>query len=126
VWGANKASTDSASLHSVLAEAQLSIADRHTFFFRAERIQRNAADLVVDTPALGFASDRRFNGSNVVAGYVRDLSIVAGATVGVGGAGIVTFVPRELEPVYGLRTPTGGLVFLRVRPSRAPASQAHH
>jgi hypothetical protein len=38
-----------------------------------------------------------------------------GTTLGLGVQGILNFVPSGLEPVYGSRTPIGGLVFVRLR-----------
>jgi hypothetical protein len=49
-------------------------------------------------------------------GYIRELATTHWATIGLGAAGTLNFVPASLEPYYGSRTPTGVFVFLRLRP----------
>jgi hypothetical protein len=48
-------------------------------------------------------------------GYIRELYVVRGATIGVGGLGTVNVVPSSLKSAYGSSTPVGGMVFLRLR-----------
>jgi hypothetical protein len=38
------------------------------------------------------------------------------ATIGLGAAGTLNFVPAPLEPYYGSRHPAGTFIFLRLRP----------
>jgi hypothetical protein len=40
-----------------------------------------------------------------------------GGTLGVGGMHTFNVVPESLRRVYGSRTPTGGMLFLRYRPT---------
>jgi hypothetical protein len=49
-------------------------------------------------------------------GYVREVGNASVFGVGLGARGTVNFIPSALEPTYGSRTPTGLIVFLRVRP----------
>jgi len=41
------------------------------------------------------------------------------ATIGLGAAGTLNFVPGALEPYYGSKTPVGAFIFLRLRPFHA-------
>ena len=99
--------------HSALIEAEAIVDDRHTIFSRAEYIQKNAHDLQLS----GFSEERLFDIGAVSLGYVRELGRTGGVTLGVGARGTVNVVPGALEPAYGSRTPVGGMVFIRLRPS---------
>ena len=123
IWGANKHSGEPGLSHSVLAESEAILDRRNTFFGRAEWVQKSAEELVVDAgstgvPAgvTGFPPMQRFNVSTAQVGYIRELMRTHWATVGLGAAGTVNFVPSLLEPTYGSRTPLGLFVFLRLRP----------
>ena len=88
-------------------------------------------DLIVDGPVVtkdgtvlpGFPPLRKFNVGAVELGYIRELARTHGATVGLGAAGTLNFVPASLEPYYGSRHPVGTFISLRVRlfHSRKPA-----
>jgi hypothetical protein len=118
IYGANATSTGQHS-NALLAESEL-IADRFsTFFGRMEYVEKSAAELSLP----GFSADHRFNISSIGGGYIRELARLHGATLGVGVRATVNFIPSDLEPFYGSRTPVGGMLFLRVRPyhAREPA-----
>jgi hypothetical protein len=94
-------------------------------------VKKGADDLIVDGPVVtkdgtvlpGFPPLQKFNVGAVELGYVRELARTHWATVGLGAAGTLNFVPASLEPYYGSRHPVGTFIFLRVRPfhSRKPA-----
>jgi hypothetical protein len=57
-----------------------------------------------------------FNIGSVELGYVRELGSLGRTTIGAGASGTLAFIPADLEPIYGTRTPTGLAVYLRIRP----------
>jgi hypothetical protein len=130
VWGANKHSTQPGWSNGFLAESE-AILDRHnTVFGRAELVQKSAEELVVDIPVTTrngtvlppLPSTRRFDVSALQLGYIREVARTHWATIGLGAAGILNFVPAALEPYYGSRTPTGLFVFVRMRPFHSSRS----
>jgi hypothetical protein len=124
VWGANKPSGESMT-HSFLAESRLAWNQRNTIFGRAERVRKSAADLVLDMPELGLASDRQFDVTSISLGYIREVYRSRGVSIGLGGLGTVNAIPEALEGAYGSRTPVGGMLFLRFRPiGSRPSSMA--
>ena len=115
VWGANKPSGSDLT-HSVTLESEAILDRSNTLMGRAEWVQKSAAELVLDTPAIGLPSSQVFNVSALSLGYIRELMRWGGATIGLGGMGTLNVVPSRIQAVYGSRTPLGGLVFLRLRP----------
>jgi hypothetical protein len=130
VWGANKHSTSANWSSGVLAESEAIIDAHNTVFGRAEMVQKNAEELVVDIPVTTRAgvvlpplpSSRRFDVSALQLGYIREVARTHWATIGLGAAGTLNFVPAQLEPYYGSRNPTGAFIFLRLRPFHTPRS----
>ena len=123
IWGANKHSGEPALSLSVLAESEAILDRSNTIFGRTEWVQKSAEDLVVEAGAAGlpsgvtgFPSHQRFNVSTAQLGYIREIARTHWATIGLGAAGTVNFLPSQLEPIYGSRTPMGLFVFLRLRP----------
>jgi hypothetical protein len=57
-----------------------------------------------------------FDIGSLVLGYVRELGSLGRATIGVGATGTLGFIPADLEPDYGTRTPAGLAVYVRIRP----------
>jgi hypothetical protein len=124
VWGSNKHNTETHWTNAFLLESE-AILDRHnTLFGRAEVVKKGADDLIVDGPTVtkngtvlpGFPPLQKFNVGAVELGYVREVARTHWATIGLGGAGTVNFIPASLEAYYGSRHPVGTFVFLRVRP----------
>ena len=113
VWGANRFGSASTWSHAALLESEAILSRWNTVFGRAELARKSAEDLVL--PTSSFAPDRLFSVGNVSLGYIRELGRGYGVTLGLGAQGIVNVVPRELEPFYGSRAPSGGLLFLRLR-----------
>ena len=110
VWGANR--HDGGWEPSALAEANVALDARNTLFSRVELVRKSNADLAID-PELAEDEHRV---SSFSLGYVRELGSVSVLGLGVGARGTINFTSAGLEPVYGSRTPTGLVVFLRVRP----------
>jgi len=124
IWGANKHSGQPRLSNGFLVESE-AIMDKHnTFFGRSELVQKSAEDLVVDNPVVlrsgavlpGFPAGQRFSVGALQLGYIRELARMHWATIGLGAAGALNFVPAPLEPYYGSRNPTGIFVFARIRP----------
>ncbi|HEV2083591.1 MAG TPA: hypothetical protein VGR09_00800, partial [Gemmatimonadales bacterium] len=93
--------------------SNLDLDGRNSIFGRVNYARKSAEDLaVVDSvPAT------EFNIGSVELGYVRELGSLGRTTIGVGATGTLGFIPVDLEPVYGTRTPTGLAVYLRIRPT---------
>ncbi len=127
IWGANKHSTQSGWSNGSLAESEAILDKHNTLFGRIELVQKSAADLVVDIPVVlrsgvvlpGFPATKSFSVGALQLGYIRELTRTHWATIGLGAAGTLNFVPGSLEPYYGSRNPTGVFVFLRMRPFHA-------
>jgi len=127
VWAANKHSTMPGLSHSWLLESEAILDKSNTLFGRTELVQKSAEDLVVADPVTtskgvllpGFAATEHFNVATAQLGYVREVTRTHWATIGLGAAGTLNFVPAPLEPYYGSRTPLGAFVFLRLRPFHA-------
>lgn len=132
VWAANKRSTIPGLSHSLLLESEAILDRSNTLFGRTELVQKSAEDLVVAGPVTtskgvvlpGFPATQRFNVGAVQLGYIREVARTRWATIGLGGAGTLNFVPGPLEPYYSSKTPLGAFVFLRLRPFHAPRKEA--
>jgi hypothetical protein len=111
IYGANKHSGGGWE-NSVTAESNLDLDGRSSVFGRLNYARKSAEDLaVVDSvPAT------EFNIGSVELGFLRELGSLGRATIGVGATGTLGFIPADLEPIYGTRTPTGLVVYLRIRP----------
>jgi len=133
VWGSNKHNTETRWTNAFLMESE-AILDRHnTLFGRAELVKKGADDLIVDGPVVtkdgtvlpGFPPLQKFNVGAVELGYIRELARAHWATVGLGAAGTLNFVPASLEPYYGSTHPVGTFIFLRVRPFHSGKPAVH-
>jgi hypothetical protein len=126
VWGANRRAGK--TTHSAVVETEAVVDPSNTIYARAELAQKTAEDLVLGS----FAPERRFDVTAFSAGYVRELFRTTGTTLGVGLQATLNVLPDELQPFYGSRTPVGGMVFVRLRPTHGrhvitqQAMPAHH
>jgi hypothetical protein len=124
IWGANKNAGVAGLSHSILLESEAILDRSSTLFGRAELVQKSAEDLVVSDPVTtskgvllpGLPATQRFNVGAAQVGYIREVARTHWATIGLGAAGTLNFVPSPLEPYYGSKTPVGAFVFLRLRP----------
>jgi hypothetical protein len=130
IWGANKHGGQSDWSSGFLAESEAILDTHNTLFGRTELVQKSAEDLVVDNPLVtpngtilpGFPASERFKVGAIQLGYIREVVRAHWATIGVGAAGTLNFVPAPLEPYYGSRNPTGLFVFVRMRPFHSSRS----
>ena len=111
IYGANK-HTGGGWDNSLTAESNLDLDGRNHVFGRLEYVRKSAEDLAV---ALTLPS-AEFDIGSLALGYVRELGSLGRTTIGVGATGTLGFIPADLEPSYGTRTPTGLAVYLRIRP----------
>src|SRR4029077_20654032 len=112
IWGANRHSGRTA--HSVLAESEAILDRRNTIFGRLEVVQKTAGELVLPSGPGGFAPDSTFTVTALSVGYIREVVRWSNATVGVGFQGGLNVLPAALDPIYGSRTPAGGMLFVRI------------
>jgi hypothetical protein len=117
VYGANKMASRDGLSNSALVESEAILNPKNTLFGRMELLQKSAEELVLDVPPFSFAPDREFNVGAMTIGYIRELGGFSGATLGLGASGTLNVVPSALRDVYGSRTPVGGLIFVRLRPT---------
>jgi hypothetical protein len=89
------------------AEASLKH-DSWTLFGRGEVTQNR--ELVV-----GVENGPAYRVGKVSLGAIRDFTIGKHLSVGLGSLLAVNFVPRDLQPLYGSRNPTGFMFFSRLR-----------
>ena len=101
--------------HSALLESEAVLDRRNTVFGRLELVQKSSAELALPGDA-ALTPDRRFDVASASLAYIRELGRAHGGTLGLGVRGTVNLVPRSLLPFYGSRTPTGIVLFARVRP----------
>lgn len=119
VWGAN--AHDGRVENSVLAETNVGIGAKAAMFGRVEYVRKSAADLVLD----GLDPEREFDIGALVAGYMREVILIPGGSIGVGGRIALNIVPDAVARFYGTRTPSGFSVFVRARPSRMASAAPH-
>ncbi len=122
IWGANRRS--GRTTHSALAESEAVLDRQNTIFGRLELVQKTAEDLVLATGPGGFAPDSTFTVAAVSVGCIREVVRMSKATLGVGFQATLNVVPSALDPIYGSRTPAGGMVFIRLRPIHGPHQMA--
>ncbi len=130
IWGANKHSTQPGWSNGFLAESEAILDKYNALFGRTELVQKSAGDLVLDNPVVtrggavlpGFPAGQSFNVGALQLGYIREVARMHWATMGLGAAGTLNFVPASLEPYYGSRNPAGIFVFVRMRPFHSTRS----
>jgi hypothetical protein len=107
-WGRNhEPGTDATP--AFLAETNLTLDDRDTWFGRVEVSAKSGHDLAIELPGL-------FTVAKLQGGYTRYFSHWHGLAPG-GGAGLSAgIVPDSLKPFYGSRVNIGFAVFLTLRP----------
>ena len=120
IYGATLPEGAQRPLNSVLLESSFELDATNVVFARAEYVRRTAADL-----SLVGSVSRELDIGALSLGYARTLLNWRGLSVALGGRGIVNWIPSELEPFYGSRTPVGGMAYLRVRPAPATSGHSH-
>ena len=104
-WGHNR-NRPGHDLDAFTAEAAASLAERHTVFGRAERVEKDELFLEPD-PRAG----QIFKVGELSVGYRNDFWRQGRITAGLGAAGTLSFVPDELHSTYG-DMPASVLLFL--------------
>jgi hypothetical protein len=105
---------------SALAESNLEVGLKNSFFTRAEYVRKSAEDLVLD----GVDPERQFDVKSLVLGYIREIASIRGGTIGVGARGSVNLVPGAVGKFYGTNAPKGIDVYLRIRPKPMKAEDS--
>lgn len=104
-WGQNQNSPGH-TLNAFMAEGAFESGQRHTFFARAEKVEKDELFLEPD-PRAGEV----FDVGELTAGYRYDFLRREHWLLGLGGAGTLSLIPSELEADYGAH-PASAVVFL--------------
>lgn len=107
-WGRNVPSTGIAT-SAYLLESALSLRKSHTFFGRAERVDKNELFLP-NTPFAG----QNFAVGKLSVGYIYDFPGGRHVKVGIGGLVSKYALPSELAAAYG-SSPSAGMLFVRMK-----------
>lgn len=106
-WGRNAAS-GRAPTDAYLLESALNVAKSHTFFGRAEWVEKDELFLP-NEPLAG----QTFKVGKLSLGYVYDFPTASHLKFGIGGLASKYSLPSDLVPVYG--HPTSYMLFARVK-----------
>jgi len=96
------------TLDAFLVESAVVVRDTHTFFARAERVQKD------ELFTTGVFTNRPFTVNAFSAGYIYDVQLLAHLKTGLGGVLTVDTLPSNLDTAYG-RDPVSFMVFARVK-----------
>jgi hypothetical protein len=107
-WGRN-VNDPGKTLDAFLLESTFKLRDTHTFFGRAERVEKDEL-FFGDHPLTG----RAFTVNKLALGYIYDFPKWGHLQWGIGVSGSIHFLPSELEDIY-TAFPLGGVVFLRAK-----------
>jgi hypothetical protein len=108
-WGRNQ-ERGSGATNAFLAETNVTIGDRDTWFGRVELSEKSGHDLAIESPAT-------FGVAKLQGGYTRYFPARHGFAPGVGAVWSAGIVPEALKPFYGSRVNLGLGVFLTIRPA---------
>jgi hypothetical protein len=108
-WGRNR-EPGSEATHALLAETNVTLDERDTWFGRVELAAKSGHDLAIATPG-------RFTVARLAAGYTRYLAAWNGLKPGLGAALSAGIVPESLRSAYGKRVKFGGGAFVTIRPA---------
>ena len=111
VWGRN--SSDQGNSNSLLLESNYEFG-RNAVFGRAEQVQKNAHELVLEPPH----PEGNIWVQAYSLGYLREIVKDKGIDVGIGGLATFNFNPSNIASFYGGTRHAGWQVYLRLRPSR--------
>lgn len=105
-WGRNDKNPGS-STDAFLLESAIRLYDKHTFFARAEHVEKD--ELFEETSPL---AGEIFNVGKLSAGYMYDIPIAKHVSFGIGGLGSAYHVPKGLESAYD-NNPLSYMLFAR-------------
>ncbi len=119
-WGRNVEHGEAKD--ALLLESNLSLAERHLFFGRAEWAEKSGEDLDL----LG-SEDGSYKVGSLALGYTRQLDSYHGWLPGVGAQASVNFIPSAIEPFYGQSKPGGFgfTIFASLRPAAMVMDMRH-
>lgn len=115
IYGANAQIGTGRLAPSVLVESTVEPDRTNSLFGRVEYVRKNAEELVIPS----VPATTQYDVGALALGYLRTVGTVAGLAAGVGVRGSVSFVPSNLNAVYGSRTPTGAAIYVRLQPAGA-------
>lgn len=107
-WGRNQEPGNKAT-NALLAETNLTLDERDTWFGRFELSEKSGHDLAIESREV-------FTVAKLQAGYTRYFAAWNGLKPGVGAGVSAGLVPDSLRPRYGSRVNVGVGVFLTLRP----------
>jgi len=110
-WGHNQEPRKVAT-NALLAESNVTLDDRDTWFGRFELSEKSGHDLAIEDGSL-------FTVAKLQAGYTRYLRTWNGLKPGVGAGLSAGIVPASLTPFYGRRVTFGFGVYLTLRPGQS-------
>lgn len=116
-WGRNEESGH--ATNALLAETNLTLQDRDTWFGRFETALKTAHDLALPE------SIEESTVAKVQGGYTRYLAAWRGLKPGIGGSLSAGFVPERLKATYGSRVNAGFGVFVTLRPAAMTMHAGH-
>jgi hypothetical protein len=99
---------------SALLETTLELGSRAAVFGRVEQVQKSADDLGF----LGGDLSQSFTIREITLGFAHDLVGGERGRIGIGARAMVARLPESLRLAYGTLTPTGGAVYLTLKPPR--------
>jgi hypothetical protein len=108
-WGRNHDQGGDAT-NALLAETNLTLDERHTWFGRFELSEKSGHDLDIESSSI-------FTVAKLQAGYTRYFAGFGGLTPGVGAGVSLGVVPDSLKSSYGGRFNPGFAVFVTIRPA---------
>jgi hypothetical protein len=100
----------SEATNAFLAETNLTVDERDTWFARFELAGKSGHDLAIDSPGI-------FTVAKLQGGYTRYFYAWNGLKPGLGAGLSAGFVPDSLKTLYGSRVNVGVAVFVTLRPA---------
>lgn len=110
-WGRNR--EEGELTHAFLLETNVNLLERDILYGRLEVAEKTGEDLVLPEEL----EERSFTVGKLGLGYIRQMDPIAGFVPGLGAGATVSFVPEDLEPVYGSTRLAGLQLFFRLRPA---------
>ena len=110
-WGRNQEPGNDAT-NALLAETNVTLDERDTWFGRFELAQKSGHDLAIESHDV-------FTAAKLQGGYTRYFSAWNGLKPGVGGALSAGIVPDSLKSSYGSRVNFGFGIFVTLRPAES-------